>query len=243
MPWADLGLAGAGPPLKLLATLVISDGYLINQFLPGLQGHNELLGYTPLDLGNFPGTYLSIGSTTGIAASLVSSRATSDVVELMWQVEERGAEFAIERGEPPGAWTWIATLNADGAGVVSVLDRDVVPGRRYGYRLLAAGSTRRVLAEIWIDVPLESRLALRAIAPNPSAGPMNVWFDLEGGAPASVTLFDLGGRRVLTRDVRVFGAGSHRLALNETRRLSPGVYVVELREGARVRRARAAVIR
>lgn len=72
VPWADLGLAGPGAPLKLMSMLVVVDGYVFNQFLPGLQGRDTPLGYAPFDLNTVPGTqYVSVSNTTGIEADPV----------------------------------------------------------------------------------------------------------------------------------------------------------------------------
>lgn len=92
------------------------------------------------------------------------------------------------------------------------------------------------------SAPAAPRLALGAIAPNPARGPLRVAFELAGGAPASLALYDVAGRRVLHRDVTALGAGRHALELGGTA-LAPGLYFVRLAEGAASRAARVAIAR
>lgn len=55
VPLADIGLAAPTGTIKLLAVLSYGDGFLGNQFLPGLGGPYGTLGFTPVDLNLIPG--------------------------------------------------------------------------------------------------------------------------------------------------------------------------------------------
>ncbi|HUK64039.1 MAG TPA: FG-GAP-like repeat-containing protein, partial [Dongiaceae bacterium] len=78
---------------------------------------------------------------------------------------------------------------------------------------------------------------------NPAAGGrVGVSFSLANGAPATLELFDLGGRRVEARDVRALGAGHHATQLGGEHTIRAGVYFIRLRQGANVARARVAVL-
>ncbi len=241
VPWADLGLPGPGSPVKLLALLCWTDGYVFNQFLPGLGGAWDP-GFSP-DMRTLPGTYLTLGSTTDAEASLVDARVVDGVARVTWSVSVPGARFTVMRNPGGGGWTTLATLDADGTGRVVVSDPAVTTGMRYGYRLVADGNPARVLAETWVDVPAQARFALRGVLANPTSGPLRVAFELTGRGAATLELFDVGGRRVASRNAGALGAGPHELDLSAGQRFAPGVYVVQLREGTAVCRTRAVVLR
>ena len=89
-------------------------------------------------------------------------------------------------------------------------------------------------------VPPAPAFALLGARPNPAVRDLGLVFSLLDASPARLDVFDLAGRRVLGRDVGAMGPGPHELALG---RLSPGVYVVRLTQGAMTATRRAAVIR
>ena len=72
---------------------------------------------------------------------------------------------------------------------------------------------------------------------------MSVRFSLPNGAVAALALFDLNGRRLVTRDVGTLGAGTHTLELGSERPIAPGVYFVRLAQGPRVATARVAILK
>ena len=85
--------------------------------------------------------------------------------------------------------------------------------------------------------------ALQGLHPNPSRGDrLRVRFVLPSGAPARLEVLDVRGRRVASRDVGSLGAGHHSVDLANGRRLSPGVYLVRLRQGENVGTTRVVVV-
>ena len=97
------------------------------------------------------------------------------------------------------------------------------------------------LGEVPVAVPDESSfgLALESPRPNPTrAGAMVMRFTLPSDAAASLEMFDVAGRRLITREVGSLGAGHHAVDLTGGRRPGAGVYFVRLvqGQGARVRR-------
>jgi len=56
IPLADVGVAAPEGTIKLFALLARGDGYVGNQFLPGLGGGYDNLGYVPIDLNTIPTT-------------------------------------------------------------------------------------------------------------------------------------------------------------------------------------------
>jgi hypothetical protein len=86
-------------------------------------------------------------------------------------------------------------------------------------------------------------LALRGATPNPaSATRMTIAFELPSDAPARLEVVDVGGRRILSRDVGGMGAGLHAVDLANGGRIAPGVYMVRLTQGATTRISRVAVV-
>ena len=112
-----------------------------------------------------------------------------------------------------------------------------IHGNESAYALaLPAGTT---------DVPRggAASFALAGPRPNPTTGPLSVTFTLPEARAATLSLYDLGGRCVLVREVGALGPGRHTLALATDRALEPGVYLVRLTQGTHVASARAAILK
>ncbi len=75
--------------------------------------------------------------------------------------------------------------------------------------------------------------ALRRIAPNPSGNRFDVSFSLPSGAPATLTIFDVSGRRVASREVGSLGAGFHVVSFGDREALRAGLYMVNLSQQSR----------
>jgi hypothetical protein len=86
-------------------------------------------------------------------------------------------------------------------------------------------------------------LVLKGITPNPanSERGVNVAFSLPSAKQATLSLYDVSGRRVAFREVGSMGPGRH--TVNIAQRLPAGVYVVRLSQGGRNLSARASVVR
>jgi glycosidase len=68
IPYVDLGLGGPGTSIKLMAVIVYTDGFLTNQFLPGLPTGTTSVGYAPVSLRNFAGNqYVTLPATLSAA--------------------------------------------------------------------------------------------------------------------------------------------------------------------------------
>jgi hypothetical protein len=70
--------------------------------------------------------------------------------------------------------------------------------------------------------------ALSRIAPNPAGSRFDVSFSLVSGAPATLGVYDVSGRRVASREVGAMGAGFHVVTFGDAAQLRPGLYVVRL---------------
>jgi hypothetical protein len=91
-------------------------------------------------------------------------------------------------------------------------------------------------------VPTAAGLNLSGPWPHPARDHFTVSFSLPSAVPASLELLDLAGRLVERRDVGSLGPGSHQITLGGSRRLSPGVYLVRLSQGAESTSAKAVLL-
>jgi len=85
--------------------------------------------------------------------------------------------------------------------------------------------------------------SLRGLRPNPSGAQGSVDFSLPDDRPARLELFDVGGRRVMERQVGFLGPGIHALPLGTGARLPAGVYLLRLTHGNRALTARGVIVR
>jgi len=94
-----------------------------------------------------------------------------------------------------------------------------------------------------LGVPDGAPITLEGARPNPTTGDCLVQFTLAGVAPASLGVYDVAGRLLVSRDVGQLGPGPHALALEEAKRLPAGVYMVRLAQGAAVRTTTFTLVR
>lgn len=183
--------------------------------------------------------------TTEVSVSLVSAEASINGVRLVWLATEVvSVPATVYRRAVDGPWLAIGEVSPDGTGHIVYEDPQITGGARYGYRLmLRVGGQEFLTAETWIDIPSASRLWLGGLQPNPTRADFVVNLSLQGTAPARLEIYDLIGRRVVTRDVGGLGPGSHNVEVLESRSLPPGVYLIRLSEGLRSVAVRGAVIR
>ena len=180
-----------------------------------------------------------------VSVALARSEAFTDRVALEWRTSEPPTFAAtLERSERDGEWREIATRSPDGEGALRYEDRDVAPGRRYGYRLAwTEAGTRGTSEAVWLETPLALQFALHGFAPNPSPAAASVAFTLAGAGAARLEVLDVAGRRVAAREVGALGAGRHTLRLESQGPLAPGLYLLRLVTPARTLAARGVVVR
>ena len=175
-----------------------------------------------------------------------------DGIRLRWRFHDP-AEFVTVRVERSGAaqgpWAEIDTERRSEAGLEEALDRDVVAGTTYYYRLSATDHAGRVTAFSPIVATAGETLmspALAHVVPNPSTGPVAVEFALPRTGSATLRVLDPRGRVIATLATGTRGAGRHRLSWNGTTASGPvaaGVYFVELRANGVVRSQRVVIAR
>ena len=86
-------------------------------------------------------------------------------------------------------------------------------------------------------------LALRGARPNPARHGWFVEFSLPDDGPAELSVYDLTGRLLQTREVGGQGRGRHVIDMGATSGLEPGVYLLRLRQGSHSVSAKAIVLR
>ena len=173
--------------------------------------------------------------------TLASVESDSDRVTLSWSGMFPGEPVEVQRAEADSVWGTLAAPTADAAGHVAYEDRDFVPGRRYGYRLAVPGSTRHY-GETWVTAPGQPTFGFRGAIPNPARHGLTVAFTLTNAPGARLEVYDLAGRRVVTRDLSGLVPGPYRLTV-DVGGLPPGVYLLRLVQGPHAATARAVVLR
>lgn len=175
-----------------------------------------------------------------VAFTALEPRVSAREVVLDWYVSDPPAEgFVVERGEA-GEWRAIAQARADGAGHVRVTDRDVTPGRTYGWRLRSSEGTS---APVWATIPVPAALALRVLDAPRTRGALRVAAELAAGGPAKLEWFDVLGRRLGARELTLVAGEPAEVALEDAGALPAGVVLVRLTAGARSTRLRTVVLR
>jgi hypothetical protein len=92
-------------------------------------------------------------------------------------------------------------------------------------------------------VPGTRGLSLAGARPNPASRGLAVAFALPDDQPAELTVFDLNGRRILTRALSGFGAGEHVFDVGTSPGLVPGVYMIRLTQGSQSVTTKAVLLR
>ena len=125
---------------------------------------------------------------------------------------------------PPGSYYKLSAVDVNGNVSVYVL-------------LTPAGTLE-------VDEGVRLPFSLDGVGPNPSDGEvLLVSFSLPRTCPATLELYDVSGRRVLTREVGSLGPGRHQLELRAGTTLRAGLYLLRLEQGQQERSIKALVVR
>ena len=184
--------------------------------------------------------FLDWGHAGDRAILTPSANTQGGHAHVTWDVQSstapRGAVFRRQEGTP---WRSVAVVPQNGAGDVVYDDATVVPGQSYAY-LAAVPSEQGTNfgGEIWVYVPstvgVEPSLgfSLTGAVPNPAPrGNLTVTFSLPTAARATLSLRDVNGRMVASREVGGLGAGGHTIAFGRDRDLPAGMYFLTLEQG------------
>ena len=180
---------------------------------------------------------------TAAQAHALDAAAEDGAIRVRWYVGDT-RHCTLERRVADGAWEARGGLELDGAGVASVLDRDVLPGEEYAYRLRIREEEGELVTEavsVRASGVSPGTLALTGILPNPSTGAFEVRFTAADPGPVAIDLFNLAGRRVHVADGGSIAEGSHRVRV-APERLPAGVYFLRLRQAGSEVRTRVFVL-
>jgi len=182
-----------------------------------------------------------VGPTPILAASVVDAVGSGGFARIRWFSESRGSSKAgIFRRTEDGDWQPLTVLYPDGQGYVTLEDRDVEPGARYGYGVGVQRDSRvGIEGEVWVTVEAPiSGLSLTAIEPNPATTSWGVAFMSPEAADSRVEVVDLGGRLVRSVGLGSLGVGRQTVSVS-AQGLSPGVYWIRVTQGGRSALAKA----
>jgi hypothetical protein len=178
--------------------------------------------------------------STPVLLALVSAEATADRVRLRWH-DAGGMVLAADVGRRTDSSEWnpVGRVAADASGDLVFEDRNVVPGMRYAYRLTVASES---YGEVWVEVPgAASALGLSIVAPASGAS-LRLALTLPSTSPATIDLFDLRGRRLLSRAIEGT-AGTQVIDIGTREPLAAGVYLARLSQDDRFVVAKGMVVR
>ncbi len=184
-----------------------------------------------VDVHGNTGRYAIItpSGATATLATFLTPVLGDGSVDLGWYVSTMEPyEIIVQRRGVEDGWSALGPVAVDGLGYARYHDTSVVPGARYGYRLLlrAPGVTDAFAGEGWIDVPVSGSTNVFAASPV-SAGPVRVSLVATGTRPVPVELYDLSGRRVTALSV-AGGLGRVNVEVADASSLTPGVYLLRV---------------
>ena len=184
------------------------------------------------------------GGPTPTLLSLVGTEIGHDRVTVTWYAAGSASRVQVERREDLGDWTSMGEVLPDGRGLIVFEDRSVSPGHEYAYRVRWAGAVGSPWeGETTVLLPLRDALSLEGFHPHPAGRASQLAFTLASSAPATLTVFDVAGRRRFTREVGTLGPGPHVIPLDRGESLTSGIYVLHLTQAGRTVTRRAVAIR
>ncbi len=131
----------------------------------------------------------------------MATEATAEAgrVHLEWYASENPATVSLFRRTEATDWSLLAHPLPD-AGRIVYEDTDVVPGTRYGYRLVVRDNLGEEQAsESWVSVPLGDAPRVTRFEkayPNPFGDRVGLRFGIPATGRVRLTVYDLQGRKV-----------------------------------------------
>jgi len=183
----------------------------------------------------------ALGVGCSVTATLVSrftAERVADGIQIIWELGAAPTANAVwlERSEADSEGVWLRPLTAhshlDRAEVE--LDRSVVPGRTYWYRLVASerGSITVIGQPIAVSTEPAPAFRLALVGPSPSPGPVQIEFELARPATIALEVFDVQGRLVASPARGAWPAGRHTVAWSGATgnsHAAAGLYLVRYR--------------
>jgi len=239
--WTQLSPEGTLPVQRFGAALVADPARQRALLIGGRAGSSGFS--TNIDTWEF---YYDKDNSTPVQLALLSADAAPDHVTLRWYAGAAGSvPVTVYRRAAGEGWLALGQEAPDGSGFLTWIDRAVVPGAGYDYRVGILGlDGERFFGETHVVIPAQFQLALDGMRPNPSAGPMLVSFALATRSAATLELLDVTGRRVLGREVGTLGPGQHLLRLDDDgKRVPMGLYFLRLTQAGREHMVKVVIAR
>ena len=165
-------------------------------------------------------------------------------VAILWSMDG-GVNWDLTAHHLPntGSYQWsVPPVLTENARVAIVLVENDDEGEFIVEGVLGVSGAFTIREASGIGDGLAAQLALRVTSPASASRGLEISFSLPKAEPATLSLYDVAGRRVASRDLGGLGAGVHSARFGEAVSLPAGVYVVQLNQGGHRVTARAALI-
>jgi hypothetical protein len=151
---------------------------------------------------------------TSVLISVASVEADPGSVTVSWWIRDVDvSQVRVERSTDAVRWVGIGHPDIVVPGLVQFIDRLVIEGATYEYRLaVGSGPAETKLGETTVRVPIARGLEM-AVSPNPVLTTGVITFHLASSEAARLEAWDVTGRRVWSTDVGAMGPGRHAIEL------------------------------
>jgi hypothetical protein len=187
-------------------------------------------GYLDLAVCNLASDSVAVflnanGETSSVVVTNVTYEIEGGAVIVTWNLSGDGPSTASVYRLEHDTWVLKDTVARGTRDAFVWRDADVRPGGRHEYRLGVREGAREVfVGAVTVSVPSQWALTLAAVSPNPTRGDAWGTFTLPSAQPAALALYDVSGRRVLSREVGRLGVG-HQVNPGERSPNGAGRYV------------------
>jgi glycerophosphoryl diester phosphodiesterase len=201
--------------------------------LPALPGANANQRF-----GSFLGAALGCAASQAVSLDKLALGGNPAVAQaLIGAVHGVGLKAVVWTIENEAEWDFAAGAGADG-----ITTNDIPLGLAKQAALPVAALAGTELGRTAPAAVSPRGLAMYPPRLNPSQdGALRLEFALPDGGPARITVVDVAGRQVATREVGALGAGTHLLSVG--RNLPSGLYLVRLTNGREQALIKATVLR
>jgi hypothetical protein len=234
---------------RVAVELTLSDGDDVPVIVSGKLGSKSFQGADHVRVHHVPvsapvgGAHLTAGSVTQVRWQTPNGIGAESAA--MLQSFDGGSTWSlIARGQPnTGSYGWtVPNIQTAQAKVAVVLAESADLSGNLVDGVLGVSGPFSIDGLVGVaDGP--AQLALRGVTPNPAQHELRVNFGLHNSQPATLALFDVGGRQLESRRVEGMGPGWHTVTLGERGHLSAGLYLIRLTQEGRSLTTRAAVVR
>jgi hypothetical protein len=228
--------------------LLLSPGDAVTVTVTGTIGGHCFIGSDVIRVIHAPvphpaeGASIASGRPTSIEWTTPSS-VHAATVAILWSMDN-GAHWDLTDKDVPnnGQFTWTVPPVLTEQAKVAVVLIESTDGGYVVDGVLGTSGTFTIREASGIGDQVRAQLALHITSPAASSHGLEVTFSLPEAKSASISLYDVAGRRVASHEVGDLGAGVHTTRFGEGISLPAGIYVVQLIQGEHRVTARAALI-